>query len=79
MGKQIIVNQAIDRYHRLDKILRSGMLREEEAAFLQGRQFELILLIYTLDEQAIVRLTESSVDGKPGMVDWSRLRKVNLN
>ena len=68
MDKQMIVNQTVSRYHRLDEILRSQMLNEEDVAFLRGRKLELMLLIYTLDEQAIVRLTESPVDTKPEIV-----------
>lgn len=60
MDEQIIVNQAVDRYHRLDEILRSQMFEGEDAAFLRGRKFELTLLIYSLDEQAMARLTERS-------------------
>ena len=79
MDEQMIINQAVDRYHRLDEILRSQILKDEHAAFLRGRMLELILLIYTLDEQAIVRLTESPVDTKPEMVSVIRLIRVNLN
>ena len=79
MDEQMIINQAVDRYHRLDGILRSQMLKDEEAAFLRGRMLELMLLIYTLDEQAILRLLESPVDTKPEMVNIIRLIGVNLN
>ena len=79
MGEQMIVDRAVDRYQRLDEILRSKMLKDEHAAFLQGRKFELMLFIYNLDEQAIVQLTDSSVDAKPEMVGLSRLREVNSN
>ncbi len=79
MGEQMIVDRAVDRYQRLDEILRSKMLKDEHAAFLQGRKLELMLLIYNLDEQAIVRLTESSTDAKPEMVSLSSLREVNPN
>lgn len=78
MDKQAIINRAVDRYHRLDGILRSQMLKYEEATFLRGRMLELMLLIYTLDEQAIERLTENPADTKPEMVSVIRLR-VNLN
>ena len=54
MDKQIIINQAVKRYRGLDEILRRKMPEDEEAAFLQGRMLELMLLIYALDEQAIV-------------------------
>jgi len=79
MDEQTIVNHAVDRYHRLDEIRRSQMLGEEEVAFLRGRMLELMLLIYTLDEQAIVQLLENSVDTKPEMVSVIRLIRVNLN
>ena len=79
MGEQMIVDRTVDRYQRLDEILRSKMLKDEHAAFLQGRKFELMLLIYNLDEQAIVRLTESSTDAKPEMVGLNSLREVNPN
>ena len=46
MDEQMIYNQAVDRYHRLDVILRSQILEDEDAAFLRGRKFELMLLIY---------------------------------
>ena len=79
MDEQTIINQAVDKYHRLDGILRSHMLKDEEAAFLLGRMLELMLLICTLDEQAIVRLLESPVDTKPEMVGVVRVIRVNLN
>jgi len=66
MDEQIIVNQAVNRYHRLDEILRSQLLEDEDAAFLRGRKFELTLLIYTLDEQAMARLTERSTQTGEG-------------
>jgi hypothetical protein len=31
MDEQTIINQAVDTYHRLDGILRSPMLKDEEA------------------------------------------------
>ena len=79
MDEQTIINQAVDTYHRLDGILRSPMLKDEEAAFLRGRMLELMLLICTLDEQAIVRLLKSTVDTKPEMVGVVRVIRVNLN
>ena len=79
MDEQMIINQAVDRYHRLDGILKSQMLKDEEAAFLRGRMLELMLLICTLDEPAIVRLLESSADTKPEMVSAIRFVRVNLN
>jgi len=78
MDEQAIINQAVDRYHGLDGILRSQMLKDEEAAFLRGRMLELMLLICTLDEPAILRLLEGPVDTQPEMVNV-RLIKVNLN
>lgn len=79
MDEQTIVNQAVDRYHRLDEILKSQMLKEEEAAFLRGRMLELMLLVCTLDEQAIVRLLENSVEADTEMVGVIRHIRVNLN
>jgi len=79
MDEQTIINQAVDTYHRLDGILRSQVLKDEESAFLRGRMLELMLLICTLDEQAIVRLLESTVDTKPETVGVTRVIKVNLN
>lgn len=78
MDEQTIINQAVDKYHRLDGILRSQTLKDEEAAFIRGQMLELMLLICTLDGQAILRLLESPVDTKPEMVNV-RLIKVNLN
>ena len=46
----MIINQAIDRYHRLDEILKSQVLKDEDAAFLRGRKFELMRLIYTYNK-----------------------------
>jgi len=66
MDEQIIVNQAVGRYHRLGEILRSQMLEDKDAAFLRGREFELTLLIYSLDEQATARLTERSIQTGEG-------------
>ena len=79
MDEQMIVNQAVDKYHRLDKILRSQMLKDEDAAFLRGRRFELMMLIYTFDEQAIMQLPESPLDAQPETVSISRLREINSN
>ena len=78
MDGKTIINQAVDKYHRLDDILRSQTLKDEEAAFIRGQMLELMLLIYTLDEQAILRLLESPVNAQPEMVNV-RLIKVNLN
>jgi len=50
MDEQMIINQAIDRYHRLDEILKSQVLKDEDAAFLRGRKFELMRLIYTYNK-----------------------------
>ena len=77
MDKQIIINQAVKRYRGLDEILRRKMPEDEEAAFLQGRMLELMLLIYALDEQAIVLLTKRPVDTKPENVSVLRLMSVN--
>ena len=80
MDKQTIINQAVDRYHRLDRILSNEILSDENKAFLQGRMLELMLLIYTLDEQAIVRLTELPKDTEPENVSVAiRLIRVSLN
>ena len=79
MEEQMIYNQAVDRYHRLDVILGSQMLKDEDAAFLRGRKFELMLLIYAFDEQAIMQLPESPLDAQPETVNISRLREVNSN
>ena len=79
MDEQTLINQTVDTYHRLDGILRSQVLKDEESAFLRGRMLELMLLICTLDEQAIVRLLDSTVDTKPETVGITRAIKVNLN
>ena len=50
MDEQMIYNQAVDRYRRLDVILRSQILEDEDAAFLRGRKFELMLLIYAYNK-----------------------------
>jgi hypothetical protein len=57
MDERVIINQAVDRYNKLVGILRNEILKDEDSAFLQGRMMELLLLIYTLDEQAILRLS----------------------
>ena len=80
MDERVIINQAVDRYNKLVGILRNEILKDEDASFLQGRMLELLLLIYTLDEQAILRLTERLVDTKPENVDVNTsLIKVYLN
>ena len=80
MDERVIINQAVDRYNKLVGILRNEILKDEDASFLQGRMLELLLLIYTLDEQAILRLTELLVDTKPENVDVNTsLIKVYLN
>ena len=79
MDEQMIINQAVDSYHRLGGILRSQTLKGEEAAFLRGRMLELMLLICTLDEQAIVRLLEDAVDTEAETVKVARVIRVNLN
>ena len=76
----MIINQAVGRYHRLDGILSNEILSDENKAFLQGRMLELMLLIYTLDKQAIGRLTECPEDTEPENVRVAiRLIRVNLN
>lgn len=80
MDERVIINQAVDRYNKLVGILRNEILKDEDASFLQGRMLELLLLIYTLDEQAILRLTERLVDTKPENVDVNTsLIRVYLN
>ncbi|MFQ5997431.1 MAG: hypothetical protein ACE5KP_07410 [Dehalococcoidales bacterium] len=80
MDKQTLINQAVDRYHRLDRMLSNEILSDENKAFLQGRMLELMLFIYTLDEQAILRLTECPEATKPENVSVAiRLLRVNLN
>ena len=80
MDERVIINQAVDRYNKLVGILRNKILKDEDAAFLQGRMLELLLFIYTLDEQAILRLTERLVDTKPKNVDVNTsLIRVYLN
>ena len=80
MDERVIINQAVDRYNKLVGIIRNEILKDEDAAFLQGRMLELLLLIYTLDEQAILRLTERLVDTKPENVDVNTsLIRVYLN
>jgi len=80
MDERVIINQAVDRYNKLFGILRNETLKDEDASFLQGRMLELLLLIYTLDEQAILRLTERLVDTKPENVNINtNLIRVYLN
>lgn len=80
MDERVIINQAVDRYNKLVRILRNEILKDEDSAFLQGRMMELLLLIYTLDEQAILRLTERLVDTKPENVNINTsLIRVYLN
>ncbi len=79
MDEQVIINQAVDRYHRLEGILRNEILSDEKKAFLQGRILELILLIYTLDKRAVARLTELPVDTKTENVCVIRLIRVKPN
>jgi hypothetical protein len=80
MDERVIINQAVDRYNKLVGILRNEILKDEDSAFLQGRMMELLLLIYTLDEQAILRLTERLVDTKPENVNINTsLIRVYLN
>jgi hypothetical protein len=80
MDERVIINQAVDRYNKLVGILRNEILKDEDSAFLQGRMMELLLLIYTLDEQATLRLTERLVDTKPENVNINTsLIRVYLN
>jgi len=80
MDEQMIINQAVDRYHSLDGILSNEILSDENKAFLQGQMLELMLLIYILDKQAIGRLTECPEDTEPENVRVAiRLIRVNLN
>ncbi len=65
MDERMVINQVVDRYHRLEEILRNKILSADKRSFLQGRMLELILLIYTLDERALVRLTGLPADIKP--------------
>jgi len=80
MDEKVIINQAVDRYNKLVGIVRNEILKDEDASFLQGRMLELLLLIYTLDEQAILRLTERLADTKPESIDVNtNLIRVYLN
>ncbi len=79
MDEQMIINQAVDTYHRLDRILSNQVLKDEETAFLRGRMLELMLLICTLDEQAIVRLLERPVETELETVSDFRLIRISLN
>jgi len=56
MDEQMIFNQVVDRYHRLDEILRSQVLKDDDAAFLRGRKFELMLLIYAYSKTSSSKL-----------------------
>ena len=80
MDEKVIINQAVDRYNKLFGILRNATLKDEDASFLQGRMLELLLLIYTLDEQAISRITERLADTKAENVEVNtNLLRVFLN
>lgn len=80
MDEKVIINQAVDRYNKLVGILKNEILKDEDASFLQGRMLELLLLIYTLDEQAILRLTERLADTKAESIDVNtNLIRVYLN
>ena len=80
MDKQMIINQAVDRYRRLDEILSNEILSDENKAFLQGQMLELLRLIYTSDERAITRLTECPEDTEPENIRVAiRLLRVSLN
>jgi len=80
MDEKAIINQAVDRYNKLFGILRNATLKDEDASFLQGRMLELLLLIYTLDEQAISRITERLADTKAENIEVNtNLLRVFLN
>lgn len=79
MDKQMIINDAVDRYHKLEGILREKILEDEQAAFTRGRMLELTLLIYTLDERAILRLVESPLDTESEMVRALKILRVYSN
>ena len=79
MNEQMIINQAVDTYHRLYRILSNQVLKDEETAFLRGRMLELMLLICTLDEQAIVRLLERPVETELETLSDFRLIRISLN
>jgi hypothetical protein len=79
MNEQMIINQAVDTYHRLDRILSNQVLKNEETAFLRGRMLELMLLICALDEQAIVRLLERPVETELETVSDIKLIRISLN
>jgi hypothetical protein len=80
MDEKVIINQAVDRYNKLFGILRNATLKDSDASFLQGRMLELLLLIYTLDEQAILRLTERLADTKAENIEVNtNLIRVYLN
>jgi hypothetical protein len=80
MDEKVIINQAVDRYNKLFGILRNATLKDEDASFLQGRMLELLLLIYTLDEQAISRITERLADTKAENIEVNtNLLRVFLN
>lgn len=79
MDKQMIINDAVDRYHKLEGILREKILEDEQAAFTRGRMLELTLLIYTLDERAILRLVESPLNTESEMVRALKILRVYSN
>jgi len=80
MDEKVIINQAVDRYNKLFGILRNATLKDEDSSFLQGRMLELLLLIYTLDEQAISRITERLADTKAENIEVNtNLLRVFLN
>lgn len=80
MDERVIINQAVDRYNKLFGILRNATLKDEDASFLQGRMLELLLLIYTLDDQALLRITERLADTKAENVEVNtNLLRVYLN
>lgn len=79
MIEQNIVNKAIDKYFKLDEILRSRALRDEEAAFLRGRKHELMMLICSLDKQTTTQFTERTASSNAELVELGMIREVYLN
>ena len=79
MDKQMILDGAVDQYHKLDSLLREKILETEQVSFLRGRMLELSKLIYMLDKQSLLRLVESPVDTESEMLNARNLIRVNLN
>jgi hypothetical protein len=55
MDEQMLIKRTVKKYQRLDEVLKSRALNDEEAAFLRGRMLELMSLIHTLDEHVTAR------------------------